>query len=278
MSRMTSRADRLSCSAAAVLAAIAGAALSISGAAAQTPQPQTKTNAVALPPNAPAGYVTLQKMSRRVTIDLKDQRLEDVVTFIADVTGVEIDPMWRDANADGLDKDKRITLSVNNIPAMDLLENVLSKSQTDFQQCAWQLTPEGAIQIGPKDRLNKFKRLVIYSVQDLLVEIPNYYDAPQLDLQGVLQQSQGGGGGQSPFQDNQTQQRNPEEMERLRQERIDQIKQLITSSIEMDQWQDNGGEGGSIRFFQGNFSSTPPTTCSGRSAGIRSGRRRRCRW
>ncbi len=91
----------------------------------------------------------------------------------------------------------------------------------------------------------------MYGITDLLIEVPNYYDAPQIDLQGVLQQSQGGGGGQSPFRDNQQQQRNPEEMERRRRDRITQITDIIRQNVDFEGWRDNGGETGTIQELGG---------------------------
>jgi hypothetical protein len=193
----------------------------------------------------------LMKLGRRITIDLSDQRLEDVLNFIVEVTGAELEPVWTTDNAEGLDRDARITLSANNLPALTLLERVLEKAQTDFRQHTWQLTSYGTVEVGPKERLNRSRRLVIYDVNDLLTELPRFYDAPQIDLQGVLQQSQGGGGGQSPFNQNQQDQRDEAEEEERREMRVQRLIDLITTFIETEQWQDNGGDGGTIRYFQG---------------------------
>lgn len=197
---------------------------------------------------------TLLKMTRLVSIDITEQRLEDVIKFLQELTGADIEPAWRDEQNDGLDREQLITVSVKNAPAMTLLERVLTKAQTNFTQNTWQLDESGTLEIGSKDRLNKNKRLVIYSIHDLLTEVPNYYDAPQIDLQGVLQQSQGGGGGgQSPFRDDQQNQQNQQEAEQRRQERVDQIMDLLRTFVEPEQWVDNGGDGGTMRYFQGSL-------------------------
>jgi len=199
---------------------------------------------------ADPGYVNLAKLTRRITIDLSDQRLEDVINFIAEVTQAEIEPHWRTDSRDGLDREARITLTAKNMPALTLLERVLEKAQTDFAQNTWQLTSYGSVEIGPKDVLNRRKRLVIYDVNDLLTELPRFYDAPQIDLQGVLQQSQGGGG-QSPFTNIQDERRSRDEEEQDRRDRIERLIDLIQTFVETEQWQDNGGDGGTIRYFQG---------------------------
>src|SRR5262249_14579037 len=76
------------------------------------------------------------------------------------------------------------------------------------------------------------------------IEIPDYTDIPRIDLQQALQSSQGGGGGQSPFREegNDRQQKS-----RDREERINDITQIITSNIDFDGWADNGGDTGKIQ-------------------------------
>ncbi|HYE02049.1 MAG TPA: hypothetical protein VD963_02310 [Phycisphaerales bacterium] len=212
--------------------------------------PATPTPAAPAPARVetPSPRGTLSKMMRPVTVELKETRLEDVMKFLVEVTGAELEVMWAEGDLAGLDPEQRITLNARNLPALTFLERVLDKAQTDFQQATWQMTDYGPMQVGPKDRLNRTKRLVIYPVQDLLSELPRYEDAPTIDLQSVLQQGEGGGG-QSPFTENQTQEQQRRDIE----EKVRQIEDLITSLVEPDQWQVNGGDGATIRYFQGNF-------------------------
>lgn len=238
-----------------VLAGLAGFVASTSSATAQTPgaAKPVESSGASTPSVATSPRATLQKMSRMASLEVTDKRLEDVLDFISGYTGADIEPAWRSENADGLDKDKLITLNAKNIPALDLLERVLVKAQTEFQQNTWQLSDTGVLEVGPKDRLNKHKRLVIYDINDLLAETPNFYEVPRIDLQAVLQQAGrgGSGGGQSPIRDDQPQQVNRQEMEKAKQDRIDAVKGIITSLVEPEQWQDNGGDGATIRYFQG---------------------------
>lgn len=193
---------------------------------------------------------TLLRMQRRVSVKVDDVRLEDVIRFIQDVTQADIEPLWTTDNVQGLDKDKKITLDIKNQPALYALETILDKAKSnDYSENTWQLTPSGAMQIGPKDLLNKFKRLVVYDINDLLLVIPRFPDVPQIDLNSVLQQSQGGSG-QSPFQNDQTQGIGFGDG-KSREDRAKGIMDLITSLVDPPQWVDNGGEGASIRYFNG---------------------------
>jgi hypothetical protein len=194
---------------------------------------------------------TLMKMTRTITVNFTDQRLQDVIAFIADYTGAQIEPLWADdRNPDGLDKDRTITLRADNISVLRLIDKVLQKSSDGFSEATWQMADTGEMQIGPKSRLNKFRRVQLYDINDLLMEIPEYADVPRIDLQSVLQSNSGGGGGQSPFQNaqdnNQNQRRTTE-----RKEKSQEIIDIITQTVEPEQWVDGGGTGGTIRYWQG---------------------------
>ncbi|MCC6427593.1 MAG: hypothetical protein IT435_12325 [Phycisphaerales bacterium] len=204
---------------------------------------------------------TLVKLARPLTVEFKESRLEDVIKFLAEVTGADIEAMWLDEqNASGLNKDMLITMTTKNLNALKVLEKVLQKSSEkgDFLENGWQMSDTGAIQIGPKDRLNVFKRLELYDINDLLLELPRYDQAPEFDLQAVLQSSNagGGGGGQSPFRD--TQQNRDASTGLTRDEKGRQVIDIITQLIETEQWSDNGGTGGTIRYYQGSLMVNAP--------------------
>ncbi len=192
---------------------------------------------------------TLVRLTRAITVDFQDKRLEDVVAFIQTSSAAEIEPLWTDdKNTDGLDKEKLISVKVSNATFLTLIEKVMEKAKGDTGgDNTWQMSDQGALQIGPKERLNKFRRVEIYDINDLLMEIPDYTDVPRIDLQQALQSNQGGGGGQSPFREAGQDDRNAKLKDR--QTKAEELVQLITSIVEPEQWIDNGGSGGSIKFY-----------------------------
>ncbi len=201
---------------------------------------------------------TMMRLLRPMTVELTDQRFEDVVEYITNVTGAEIEALWiNDTSAIGLDPDMPINLRARNASALSILERALEQSAVAFGEpgsATWQFTNYGTFEIGPKERLNKRRRVELYDINDLLFEIPDFDQAPTFDLNSVLQSSGGrggGGGGRSPFQNtnqgNQNQDRIP------RDELAENIIEVITSLTETEQWEENGGDGGSIRFFQGHL-------------------------
>ncbi|MFO0834161.1 MAG: hypothetical protein U0638_04255 [Phycisphaerales bacterium] len=239
-------------------AGLAMTAMTMTSAAQATekPQPTTATNSAA---NTQAVRVTvdprretLARMLKPVQVEFREQRLEDVMKFFGEVTGADIEVLWTDEqNTTGLDKETIINLKSNGASALKLLERVLEKAQggTTQGENTWQLSDTGALQIGPKVRLNAYKRLEIYDIADLLIDVPRYNNVPQFDLSAALQSSgQGGGSGQSPFQSGNQQNQSTNFGDRT-QKTTDLIS-LIQELVETEQWVDNGGTGGTIRTFQ----------------------------
>ena len=163
-------------------------------------QDSTTTSAAALAPSpTQLKRENLRKMMRQVpAVNFQDHRLEDVLSFITEITGADIEPIWiDDKSVDGLDKDALVTLQAKRISALKLLEMVLDKVGDEAAVFSggntWQMTNWGSIECGPKEMLARRARLEIYPINDLLWEIPDYDEAPTIDLQSVLQSPRGGG-------------------------------------------------------------------------------------
>jgi hypothetical protein len=181
-----------------------------------------------------------------------------VISFLRDFTTAEIEPLWmNDRQMTGLDPDQLITVNAQNITVLTLIEKILEQSRDDFTESTWQMSDTGALQIGPRERLNRWKRVELYDINDLLMEIPDYRDVPLIDLNQALQGAGGGGGGgggggQSPFGGG----GGGEDRERERterRERAEELANLIRDIVETEQWNENGGTGGSIRVYSGNL-------------------------
>ena len=197
-------------------------------------------------------YETMARLAKPITVDFKDARLGDVMEFLQTVSQVDIEPMWIDDQyTDGLDKDQSVSVAARNIAVLSVIERVLDKVQTDFDGNTWQLSDTGALEVGPKSRLNKEKRLQIYDIQDLLFQVNNYAEVPQLDLDAAIQQGGqgGGGGGGSIFEDNS----NDTATQPSQEDQAKQLIDIIIEFVEPEQWRDNGGDGGTITYYRGTF-------------------------
>ncbi|MFG0256933.1 MAG: hypothetical protein ACF8GE_03420 [Phycisphaerales bacterium JB043] len=188
--------------------------------------------------------IALARMHKQVTVEIDGNRLEDVITFVEEYTGVTIEAMWaNDRFVDGLDPDRSVGVRIRNGTALALLDGVLGTLDDEFVQHTWQVSGEGTIQIGTKEQLNRFATLRMYDVRDLLFVVPSFREVPDLDL-GSIQQGGGGGGAQTTF--------DKEETDKLTQDEMaERLMDIIVNAIEPDQWDVNGGTGASVRFHSG---------------------------
>jgi hypothetical protein len=187
---------------------------------------------------------TLRMMSKAITLDVQDQPLEDIMNFIIDVTGAELEPVYLDSLAStGMDPTTLLSIRVTNVPALSVLERVLKKTERIEgigEEYTWQLTEIGSIECGPKSVLNENQRVELYDIADLIFVAPDFDNAPQFNIQS----SGGGGSGQSPFSGggtNITMESSGDRSQRI----ID----LLESSVEPDQWANAGGDGASLTVY-----------------------------
>ncbi len=203
----------------------------------------------------------LTKLSKKITLEVEDQPIEDLFNFIKDVTGAEIEPIYLndDLAVEGIDPGTLITIDVSDVAALVVLERILLRAQRiegTGEEYTWQFTDYGTIECGPKTRLNENTRIELYDVADLLYVVPDFDNAPEFDLANAIQQSGSGGGGgsSSPFSGG-TQ--DPQDVQTFA-ERAEALQNLITSTVEPDQWSDVGGDGGTITLYNQSFIITAP--------------------
>lgn len=199
----------------------------------------------------------LIRLLQPITVSFQEVRIQDVVDSIRDLTGADIRGLYIDDRfSDGLDPEQLVSLSVEDATALTLIEQLLEQAEDPFDMRGntWQFTQGGTLEIGPKERLNRLRRVEIYDINDLLMDIPEYDQAPEFDLQSVLQSGGGGrgggGGGQSPFRDTQQ----DAGLDTLsRGEKAEELQMILTELIHPEEWIDNGGDAASIRYYQGYF-------------------------
>jgi uncharacterized membrane protein YgcG len=208
-----------------------------------------------------------------VTVKFEDTPARDAINHLASVLNISIVGRFSDDRTGiGIDPDAKINLDVANKPALTVLEMLLAQCE-DLDACTWQLR-DGFVEVGTKERLSaaSAREIRYYPIRDLLFEPPMFDNAPALNLSSALEQGGqggqgggggggggfgggggggrggggGGGGGGGIFSDP------DEEGERAtEEERVQQIIDLITETIEPEAWESAGGEWASIRFYQG---------------------------
>ncbi|MEC9372273.1 MAG: hypothetical protein VYC34_00445, partial [Planctomycetota bacterium] len=171
-----------------------------------------------------------------------------VIQFIATVTNLNIDVDWDSLSDIGVERDDLVTLNLQPLPAKVILDRVLEKVSPDsFSRANWAVQ-DGVVVVASDDALRQNTFIVIYDVRDLLFQIPSFTNAPTLDLDSVLNQSQGGGGSGSIFEDEEA------EGERLSKEQLkERLREIIQTNVDFEGWRDNGGDTGIIQELNDNF-------------------------
>jgi type II secretory pathway component GspD/PulD (secretin) len=195
---------------------------------------------------------TLQ--TKRIPANFNDNPLEAVVTYIESVANVNVDVDWPQLETKGIERTTPVTLKLTNVSIETVLDRVMEKVSSDPSNGGAWAIQNGVLTISSREQINKNRVLAIYDIRDLLIEVPDYANAPEFDLQTVLQnQGGGGGGGQSPFRDNQQNQPGGGLQQRTLQERTQDIIDIIQTNVDNTGWVANGGEVGAIQELQGSL-------------------------
>lgn len=176
-------------------------------------------------------------------------------------TGVPLVVNWKKLEAEGIDTTRPISLKLRRVPADQVLKLIVQQMnpdplgddrlQLDIQQWYIRVITRG-------EALRK-STTRMYFIGDLLMDIPNFDTAPDFDLNQVLSNTSsggsdrgggtGGGGGEGGiFGDLEA---DDKEKVVTKQDRAEQVADLIRNAVEPDIWRANGGDYASVRYFRG---------------------------
>jgi hypothetical protein len=188
----------------------------------------------------------------------------EAFNWFSRITDVPLVINWEQLTNQGIDPDQPIHLNLRRVPASQVLALLLAHTSTDMATLMFEATP-WYIEIITRDQANARVVVQVYPIDDLLVQIPNFTSDRQsgrtsrgtdagrgvgglFPSSGQGSSTSGGGG----FGDSADEQRPS------RQERGEQIAQLIRDTIEPDIWIENGGEKSSVRYHNGRLVVTAP--------------------
>lgn len=218
---------------------------------------------------APTGAQRMGRTSASLNRNLPEMRfdgvaLADAIDFLRDVTAANIVVNWRALEGAGVTKDTLINLKLRNVSLKKALSLILSEASAG-EGVTWTVDG-GVIEVTTTELANQRVYTRVYPVGDLLMEIPNFTNAPNFSLDqnqasgggggsgggssggGGLFGGGNGGGGQREDDDDETM---------TKQERADELLTLIRDTIYPDIWRENGGTA-AIRMFRDNLVVTAP--------------------
>ncbi|HSZ59162.1 MAG TPA: hypothetical protein VK797_26210 [Tepidisphaeraceae bacterium] len=212
-----------------------------------------------------------QQLAQRLP-ELKFQgvTLNDAIDFLRDVTGANITVNWKALEAGGVTRDSMVNLHLSGISLRKALDLVLNEAAGG--DSITYFVDDGVIEITTRDIADHQMVTRVYDVQDLLMEVPDFTNAPQFALDASQNQGGGGGGSGQLGQgggsggisvtntlfsgggQSLTQNRN---LGKTKAQRAQDLVDLIEAVINPDIWKDNGGTA-SIRYFNGMLVVTAP--------------------
>jgi hypothetical protein len=236
-----------------------------SGAMAQTTRPNgaaagtAKPQAAKVDATAKSSALTQVDAKRALgtempEVKLAGARLEDAIQFLQDTSGANIHVNWRALETVNVTRETPVTLRMSPMPLRKLLKFVLTEA--DSAGLATFYADDGVIEVTTRDLADQRLVTKVYPVDDLLLTIPDFNDAPQFQLGGTTAVSGGGGGGgsgQSLISGTNTQEQN----QVGKAARGTELVQLVMDTVQPEAWRENGGTS-SIRYFRGRLIITAP--------------------
>lgn len=183
--------------------------------------------------------------------------LSVVIDSIRDQTNANIHVNWKALEAADVDKDAQVNLRLRNVPVHKLLDLALEEAGAGTALTYY--VDQGVIEITTSELADQSMITRVYPVDDLLLEIPDFTDAPDFNITNNNTQTSGtggGGGGGNSSQglfngsngNNNSQATQLTTKTQRAQALIDLIEQVIRPEI----WQTSGGQA-TIHYFNGSL-------------------------
>lgn len=183
--------------------------------------------------------------------------LSDAIDFLRDVSGANISVNWKALEGAGVSKDSTLNVKLRSISLHRALDLVLG--ETAGAGKIGYTVDENVIEITTQELIDSRMYTRVYPVEDLIMEIPDFTNAPDFSLSSSTSSSSQGGGGSgsnSLFSGGGSSSANTDKG-KTKTERATELMDLIRSVVQPEIWQENGGKA-VIRYYNGNLIVTAP--------------------
>ncbi len=197
-----------------------------------------------------------------VPIHFEQMPFDQVIEKLASAQNLNVIVKWHDLQRVNIDRITPISLRVpNEISLRRALTEVLDQASGGAVELGFDVTDE-AIVIATRETLDQNTYQVVYDINDLLMEIPNFNDPPMKDLTAAnsrnVANSPTSPASASPWSDaDDDGETSPPDPGRAR--RVREIIQLIEDTVAPGSWRDRGGTIGNISEINGQLVITQNT-------------------
>ena len=179
--------------------------------------------------------------------------LTDAIDFLRDVSSANIHVNWKTLESSGIGKDSIVNVRLRGVPLRKVLRLVLSEASSGNNSLTF-FVDENVIEVTTREVADQQMFTRVYPVDDLIVEVPDFTQPPNLQIQATPSGRGGGGGSNvlgggagSANQNRQT----------TREQRAQALIDTIQSVVQPEVWNINGGQS-AIRFWNGSLIVTAP--------------------
>ncbi len=192
----------------------------------------------------------LGALDRTMPADFNRVPFGEVMERLVDANDINIQVNWQDLQLAGVDRNAPIDLQLpREIALKKVLSEVLEQAGAGKVDLGFEVS-EGVVTVATRERLDRDVFMRVYDISDLLMEVPNFTNAPMVDLRDATAKPAPVNADAKPWamgdDDDDEYESDPE-----RQSRVRKVIRLIQDSIQPDGWRQNGGSGGSIREING---------------------------
>lgn len=183
-------------------------------------------------------------LERKVPVDFVNDPFDQVIEQLATNHKINIIVNWNDLKRAGVDRDIPIDLSLpRNLSLKKILSEALEQAGAGLVELGYDVQ-DGAVKIATRQLLDHETFTAVYDIQDLLMEIPIFRDAPNTDL-NKLTRSLKPNPPDRPWLNGDDDDDEPEE-DPGKMARIRKIINLIQDTVAPESWIEHGGTVGSI--------------------------------
>ena len=188
-----------------------------------------------------------ERLATRISFVAQELGAREALERWAQATGVPLAIDWNALELQGVDADQPVVVELESVPAEVVLLVLMDAMSEDLDFVAE--AHDWGLLLRSRPDANRDVMTRVYDVRDLLVDVPDFNDAPRLSLtESLSNTSSGGGGGQGVFD---VDEHDDEDRPLSRRERGELLIQLVRDTIEPDLWVANGGEFSKIRYRDG---------------------------
>jgi len=184
----------------------------------------------------------LDRMLGDVEFDRTPAR--DALEWLSRTAGFNLVISWRQLEAEGIDPEQPITLRLGSGRAETVLRFIAN--EIAGPQGMVMHIDRHYVRLMTREEATAKPVVRVYDIRSMLVDIPDFDDAPEFSLDSVLSDNEGGGDDIFGGLDG-----GGADAEPSGADRAQQIMDVIRSNVEPDLWEARGGIGARMTFYNG---------------------------